>query len=153
MDTRGRVLAIDAGDRRVGVAVSDEMGVLATPVTVLTRGHAASRVVDEIATLARSQQVGRVIVGLPLNEDGSEGRQARRARAFARTVEVATGLPVQLWDERLSTREAEAIIRAQGRSTRLARERGQVDAVAAAVILQSYLDAQERERRRLGLER
>ncbi len=148
MDARGRVLAIDAGERRVGLAMSDELGMLATPLAVLRRGDATRPVVDEIAALARRERVGHVVVGLPLHADGGEGRQAERARAFARAVEAATGLSVEMWDERLSTLEAEAVIRGQGRSTRRARQRGDVDAVAAAVILQSYLDARDRERRR-----
>jgi putative Holliday junction resolvase len=77
---------------------------------------------------------------LPLNADGSEGRQARRAHEFAQVAARAVGLPVAMWDERLSTREAEAIVRAQGRNVRRLRQRGQLDAVAAAAILQDYLD-------------
>jgi putative holliday junction resolvase len=84
--------------------------------------------------------VRRMVVGLPLNADGSEGRQARRARDFARLAERVVGVPVDMWDERLSTQAAEAIVRAQGRSMKRVRQRGQIDAVAAAVILQDYLD-------------
>ena len=80
------------------------------------------------------------MIGLPLNADGSEGRQARRAREFAGVAERVVGLPVTLWDERLSTREAEAIVRAQGRNLRRVRQRGELDAIAAAAILQDYLD-------------
>jgi putative Holliday junction resolvase len=98
-------------------------------------------VLDAIASLAAREAVRQVVVGLPLNADGSAGPQAQRAERFAGLVERATGLPVQMWDERLSTHQAEAVLRAQGRSTRRARARGQIDAVAAAVILQNYLDA------------
>jgi putative Holliday junction resolvase len=84
--------------------------------------------------------VGSVIVGLPVNADGSEGPQARRAQAFARVAARVLGVPVSLWDERLSTLEAEAIVRDQGRNVRRLRQRGEIDAVAAAVILQDYLD-------------
>jgi putative Holliday junction resolvase len=138
---RGRVLGIDAGERRVGVALSDETRLLATPVSVLDRRRGLAPVLDTLASLARSEGVVRIVVGLPLNSDGSHGAQAKRAADFARVAERVIGLPVQLWDERLSTQEAESIVRAQGRSTRRLRQAGQMDAVAAAVILQDYLDA------------
>ena len=141
----GRVLGIDAGERRVGVALSDELRLLASPVQVLDRRRGLAPVLDQLADLARREGVVQAIVGLPLNADGSEGRQAGRATQFARVAERVLGVPVALWDERLSTREAESILRAQGRNTRRARQAGQVDAIAAAVILQDYLDAQRRE--------
>jgi putative Holliday junction resolvase len=137
---QGRVLGIDAGERRVGVALSDELRLLASPLTVLDRAYGLAPVLDALAEVARSQDVAHLVVGLPLNSDGSAGRQARRAQDFARTAERVIGLPVELWDERLSTREAEAIARAQGRNMRKLRQSGQLDAIAAAVILQDYLD-------------
>ncbi|MBV9579703.1 MAG: Holliday junction resolvase RuvX [Chloroflexi bacterium] len=121
--------------------MSDELRMLASPVTVLDRRpRGLAPVLDSIAELVRREDVRQLVVGLPLNADGSEGTQARRARDFARVAERVVGLPVSLWDERLSTREAEAIVRAQGRSMRRARARGELDAVAAASILQDYLD-------------
>jgi putative holliday junction resolvase len=84
--------------------------------------------------------VSEIVVGLPLNADGSEGRQARRAREFAQTAERIVGVPVHMWDERLSTRVAEEILRAQGRNLRRVRQRGELDAVAAAAILQDWLN-------------
>jgi putative Holliday junction resolvase len=134
------VLGIDAGERRVGVALSDELRLLATPLTVLDRRNGLAPVLDRLAEVTRREGVVQLVVGLPLNVDGSEGRQAHRAKDFARVAERVVGVPVALWDERLSTRDAEAIIRAQGRKTRRLRQRGQIDAVAAAVILQDYLD-------------
>jgi putative holliday junction resolvase len=134
------VLGIDAGERRVGVALSDESRLLASPVVVLDRGRGLAPVLDALTELARREGVAEIVVGLPLNADGSAGRQARRARDFARITSRVVGLPVELWDERLSTQEAEAIVRAQGRNTRRVRERGQIDAIAAAIILQDYLD-------------
>jgi len=134
------VLGIDAGERRVGVALSDESRMLASPLCVLDRGRGLAPVLDALSEVAQREGVRQLVVGLPLNADGSEGRQARRARDFARVALRVIGLPLELWDERQSTREAEAIIRAQGRATRRVRERGLVDAVAAAVILQDYLD-------------
>jgi putative Holliday junction resolvase len=125
----------------VGVALSDALRLLASPVGVYDRRNGLAPVLDALSTLAIREGVTELVVGLPLNADGSEGRQARRAHAFAQTASRVLGLPVTMWDERLSTREAEAILRAQGRSTRRARQAGQVDAIAAAVILQEYLDA------------
>jgi putative holliday junction resolvase len=137
---QGRVLGIDAGERRVGVALSDELRLLATPVAVLNRAAGLAPVLEALEKIARREGVADVVVGLPLNADGSEGRQARRARDFARVAERVVGVPVALWDERLSTRTAEDILRAQGRNMRRQRQRGEIDAVAAAVILQDYLD-------------
>jgi putative Holliday junction resolvase len=134
------VLGIDAGERRVGVAMSDELRLLASPLTVLDRAHGLAPVLDTLAELTVREGVVQIIVGLPLNADGSQGRQARRAQDFARVASRVIGIPVQLWDERLSTQEAEEILRAQGRNLRRLRQRGEIDAVAAAVILQDYLD-------------
>jgi putative Holliday junction resolvase len=134
------VLGIDAGERRVGVAMSDEQRLLASPLIVLDRRTGLTRLLDTLTELARREGVAQLVVGLPLNADGSTGRQARRAQDFARIASRVLGLPVELWDERLSTREAEEVIRTQGRSTRRARQRREIDAVAAALILQDYLD-------------
>jgi putative Holliday junction resolvase len=130
-------LGIDAGERRVGVAMSDELGVLASPLTVLDRRRGLAPVLDELIQVVARQGVDRLVVGLPLNADGSRGRQARRAEEFARVAGRVIGVPIELWDERLSTREAEDIVRAQGGRVR---KRADMDAVAAAVILQDYLD-------------
>jgi putative Holliday junction resolvase len=136
----GRVLGVDAGERRVGVAMSDELRMLASPVTVLDRRNGLAPVLDELANMVRRENVSTLIIGLPLNADGSEGRQAKRARDFARTASRVIGLPAEMWDERLSTRAAEDILRAQGRNLKRVRQQGQLDAVAAAAILQDYLD-------------
>jgi putative holliday junction resolvase len=135
------VLGIDAGERRVGLALSDASRLLASPLSVLDRRRGLATVLEAIAGVAAREAVSQVVVGWPLNADGSAGPQAQRAERFAGLVERATHLPVQLWDERLSTHQAEAVLRAQGRNTRRARARGQIDAIAAAVILQDYLDA------------
>jgi putative pre-16S rRNA nuclease len=137
---QGRILGIDAGERRVGVALSDELRLLASPLVVLDRGHGLAPVLDALVKVARSEGVAHMVVGLPLNADGSAGRQARLAQDFARVAERVVGVPVEMWDERLSSKEAEDIARAQGRNMRRLRERGQLDAIAAAVILQDYLD-------------
>ena len=133
----GRVLGVDSGERRVGLALSDETRLLATPFGVLQRTAGLAPVLDAIAELVQREGVTQLVVGLPLNADGTAGRQAKRAQDFARVAERVVRVPVTLWDERLSTRAAEEIVRAQGRSTR---KRTDLDAVAAAVILQDYLD-------------
>jgi putative Holliday junction resolvase len=107
---------------------------------VLDRVRGLAPVFDSLSALAAREGVSEIVVGLPLNADGSEGRQARRAHDFARVAGRVLGMPVSMWDERLSTREAEAIVRAQGRNLRRVRQRGQLDAIAAAAILQDYLD-------------
>ena len=136
------MLGIDAGERRVGVAMSDELRLIAAPVTILDRRpKGLALVFAALVKIVQREGVREIVIGLPLNADGSEGRQARRARDFARLTERVLGLPVTLWDERLSTREAEAIVRMQGRNVRRMRERGELDAVAAAAILQDYLDS------------
>jgi putative Holliday junction resolvase len=137
---RSKVLGIDAGERRIGLALSDESRLLATPVSILDRRRGLTPVLDSLLDLAQREHVGQVVVGLPLNADGSEGPQARRAREFASLCERVMTLPVTLWDERLSTQEAQALVSSRKRS-----RRAHVDDVAAAVILQDYLDAQRRE--------
>jgi putative Holliday junction resolvase len=148
--SNGRVLGIDAGERRVGLALSDELRFLASPFAVIRRDRRLASVMEQIAEIARREGVAHVVVGLPLNEDGTVGRQARRAEAFANVVRKALGLPVEFWDERFSTVEAEARVREMGRSAHRPRERGSMDAYAAAIILQDYLDAQVRDRTRLS---
>lgn len=122
------------------MAISDPTRLLASPVTVLDRRRGLAPVLDALAAIVSREGASLLVVGLPLNADGSEGPQARRAREFARTAERVVGVPVEMWDERLSTRAAEDILRSQGRNLRRARERGQLDAIAAAAILQDYLD-------------
>jgi putative Holliday junction resolvase len=142
----GRVLGIDTGERRVGLALSDELGLLASPLAIIRRDGGLATVMEQIAGITVREGVARVVVGLPLNEDGTIGRQARRAEVFANVARKALGVPVELWNEHLSTAEAETRVRELGRSARRPRERSMVDAYAAAVILQDYLDAQRRNR-------
>ena len=125
--------------------MSDELRILATPLVVLDRRRGGlSPILNSLGEIARREGVTNLLVGLPLNADGSEGPQARRAKDFARVAERVIGLPVTMWDERLSSRAAEDILRAQGRNLRKVRQRGELDAVAAAAILQDYLDHSER---------
>lgn len=136
-----RVLALDVGERRVGIAISDPTGTLARPLQALARG---SREEDfaAIAALVAEHDVGLVVVGQPLSLDGTEGPQARRVARYAEALAAHLTVRVISWDERFTTVEAEKVLR-QGRKEkdrRRARTKGELDAVAAAVILQGYLD-------------
>jgi len=131
----GRVLGVDVGTVRVGLAVSDPLGATAQPLDVLPADDA----LDAIVERARDLDASEIVVGLPLRTSGEHGPEAEAARQFARDIEEASGIPVHLWDERLSTVQAERVMREQGHDAR--RQRGSIDKVAAAVVLQSFLDA------------
>jgi len=132
-----RYLGIDVGRARIGLALADEVLRAARPhSTVHRRGDAAD--LAAIAEVAREYEVTRAVVGLPLNMDGTEGDSARFARGFAGKLGVALGVPVELHDERLSTFEAEGRLRERGIPAR--EQRALIDAEAAAVILQGWLD-------------
>ncbi|MFQ5878378.1 MAG: Holliday junction resolvase RuvX [Acidobacteriota bacterium] len=135
----GPVLALDFGDRRIGVAVSDRLGVAARPVMTLTRSS-WDRDLESIDRMAREHGARRIVVGLPLDMNGTRGRRARVTESFMARVRRATGLPVIPWDERLTTVQAERAL-LEGDVSR-ARRRQVIDQVAAVIILQAYLDAQ-----------
>ena len=132
-----RTLGVDLGRVRIGLALADDVLRTARPLRVVER-RAEGADLAAIAEAAREYEVERVVLGLPLNMDGSEGPSARLARAFAPKLEAALGVPVELFDERLSTFEAETRLRDQGFSAKDRRSR--VDAEAAAVILQGWLE-------------
>lgn len=132
-----RVLAIDLGSVRVGVAVSDELGLMAHPRPHLPGGN-LKRLLTAIRELATREGVEQFVVGLPRLLNGTEGREARDARRFGAALAQQTGLPVALVDEWLSTREAHARLKEGGHTQKDARSR--VDSAAAAVLLQSWLD-------------
>ncbi|HXV63444.1 MAG TPA: Holliday junction resolvase RuvX [Vicinamibacteria bacterium] len=132
-----RVMGIDLGERRIGVALSDEGGVIASPrETVERKGN--RRDIPLLLDIARRENVGEILVGMPLSLDGSEGAQARKVARFVEALRAETDLTVTTWDERLSTVSAErALLEAD--VSREKRRRA-IDRVAAAIILQSYLD-------------
>jgi putative Holliday junction resolvase len=132
------VCALDLGKARVGVAVTDELGLYAHARPPLD-ARRRKVLLRAIAELAQRERVERFLVGLPLTMSGEHGLAAREALAFAEEVADATGLEVELIDERLSTVEAQAQLHASGRKSR--EFRAQVDGVSAAVVLQSWLDA------------
>ena len=132
-----RVLALDLGQRRIGVALSDALGFLASPLTVLACSDRGSEVAA-IEELVRKHQVEHLVVGYPRSLNGTVGPQAKLVDEFVELLQARLQVPVILWDERLSTAQAERLMHDAGQRVR--RER--IDAAAAAVILQSYLDAQ-----------
>jgi putative Holliday junction resolvase len=133
-----RVLAVDFGEKRIGLAVSDESGRLVVPVGAVSRASDAQAAAD-VARAAAEREVSRVVVGLPRNLDGSEGAIARRARNFARRLEEASGLPVDLHGEALTSVAADAALDDAGVPAR--RRAGARDAEAAAVLLRDWLAA------------
>lgn len=133
-----RALGVDLGARRIGIAVSDPDGVLATPVTVLARTPDRPRLYRSIADLAGEFEVEVVVVGLPLSLDGSDGPAATAARAEASALEQALDVPVVMHDERLTTVTANRLLAATGADGRARRK--VIDAAAAAVLLQAWLD-------------
>jgi putative Holliday junction resolvase len=140
-----RALGLDVGERRVGIAISDPTGTVVRPLQTLIRGSRAEDFAA-ITALVAEHQVELVVVGQPLSLDGSEGPQAQRIARYAQRLAGQLSVPVVSWDERYTTVAAKEIM-LQNRSKkrrRQARAEGGVDAIAAAVILQSYLDSQDR---------
>lgn len=135
----GRLLGVDWGERRIGLALSDESQILAQPLTTLTRRTGKRFPMARLLALAKEREVAGVVVGLPLAADGSEGDAAHQARALAAEIARLSGLSAELWDERFTTARARQAVREMGGTTR--GRQGDVDALAATLLLQHYLDA------------
>lgn len=133
-----RVLGIDLGSKRIGVAVTDGLGLTAQPRATIAR-HGGMRDIEAIANAVKDADADRIVLGLPLDPEGQEGPAAVRARAFADKLRANLGLPVDLIDESFSTVEAEQVLLAADVSR--AKRKQVVDKLAAAVILQRWLDA------------
>ena len=131
-----RIMAVDYGDARTGLAVSDPGGLLAGDAWTVN-GWDPQAVADEIAREAKTRSVGRIVLGLPRNMDGSEGTRAEKSRAFGTLLQEKTGLEVVMWDERLTTVDAHRILSGAGKHGKKRREK--IDAVAATLILEGYL--------------
>ena len=129
-------MAIDYGDARTGIAVSDPTGLLAGYTTVI-QSHNPEFVAEEITRLAREHAAEELVMGFPRNMDGTEGPRADLYKDFAKQVEKVAGMPVRLWDERRTTIEAHSILSEMGRRTK--QHRKNVDAVAATLILEGFL--------------
>ena len=131
-----RIMGIDYGDARTGLAVSDEMNILVGEAWTLNEWN-PERVADVIAQEAQKRNVGRLVLGLPKNMDGSEGPRAEKCRDFAELLRSKTDIELVMWEERRSSIEAHAILHANGKKEK--KHRKTVDAVAASLILEGYL--------------
>ena len=134
------MLGIDLGSKRIGIATSDRSGTIATPYTVLMRCGSMGGDHRNIAKMVVEEEAEAVIIGLPLNMDGSEGKAAQAARVEAARMATVVGVPVHVHDERLTTVEADRVLTEQKMNAQARRR--VVDKVAAAVMLQSWLDTQ-----------
>jgi putative Holliday junction resolvase len=143
LETHPRYLGLDIGNCRIGVAVSDELGLTAQPVLTLERRHNRREDLRSLARLCRRFGVAGIVVGNPLHLSGKVSPQAEKTRAFAAELGQLSGLPIHLWDERLTTREAHRILYEAGHVRQA--HRRVVDQVAATLILQSFLDEKSRE--------
>jgi putative holliday junction resolvase len=133
-----RVLGLDVGSKTIGVAVTDELGMSAHPVTTLVRKGTAPDVAA-VRALAEKYGAGRAVIGMPYDEEGNEGPRAKRVRVFLEAL-AATGLAVEPWDERFSTIEAEEVLLEADLSRR--KRKKVIDRLAAQIILQNWLEAQ-----------
>jgi putative Holliday junction resolvase len=134
-----RILAVDYGEKRIGLAVSDELGITASPLMTLAR-RSDDETVRQIAQLASKLRVTQIVVGLPRRTDAQEGEMERKVKAFAEKLRQAVSVPVVLFDERFTTRIAEQVLLEADLSRR---KRKQVrDRLAAVILLQSFLEAQ-----------
>ena len=136
-----RIMGIDYGDARTGVAISDLLCSIVGSTTVVPSRNREKALAD-IVRLAKENQVGEIVVGLPKNMDGTEGPRAELCREFAETLKEATGLPVAMWDERRTTVEAHNILSQHNYHGK--KRKNTVDAVAASLILEGYLAFRKR---------
>lgn len=136
-----RIMGVDYGDARTGIAVSDLLCSLVGTTSVI-HSRNTEKTVAQICTMVRQSDVGEIVVGLPKNMDGSEGIRAELCRSFAARLEEATGLPVHLWDERRTTVEAHNILSQHNYHGQ--KRKDTVDAVAASLILEGYLAFRKR---------
>jgi putative pre-16S rRNA nuclease len=135
---QSRVLALDLGKRRIGLALSDELGVTAQGLETLERTNIREDL-SRISQLASERGVSLILIGNPLHMSGREGRQAEYARDFGERLRAASGIPVEYWDERLTTVAAQRVLRESGIS--IEKRAKAVDRLAAVILLESYLDS------------
>ena len=133
-----RILALDLGKKRIGLAISDPLGITAQGLPNLVRARKRTDLAA-LEQLVRERQVGLILMGNPINMRGDEGRQSAWVREFAQALEKRTGLPVKLWDERLTSVEANRVLRSSGIS--IEKRAAAVDRLSAVILLQSYLDS------------
>lgn len=135
-----RILGVDYGDRHIGLALSDPLGMIAQPLETYTLKEKKAENAAFFRGLVQTHGIERIVLGLPLRMDGTSGTRAEKTQVFARWLEQNTGCPVVLWDERLTTRQATGIMQAQ--SVRIEKRRSVVNQIAAVLILQAFLDGQ-----------
>lgn len=138
-----RVMGVDYGRKRVGIAVSDPTGTLASPLETLTRRSGKRPPVAAISRLADREGVEHVVLGLPLELDGTENEWCREVRDFGNALATRLDLPLTFIDERLTSVRAEEAMRAAGSGKAIRKDKGRVDSAAAALILQSFLDGEK----------
>ena len=134
-----RILALDHGTKRVGVAVSDEMLIIASPMEFIP-AEPWDEFLERLQQILREKDVGKILVGMPRNMDGSYGPAAEKVREFVRTLEGILTVPIRVWDERLTSTQANRVLVQAG--MRREKRREKVDQTAAAILLQSFLDSQ-----------
>jgi putative Holliday junction resolvase len=137
-----RALGLDVGEKRIGVALSDIMGILASPLTIIDASD-EQKALHNISELCNSNEVERIVVGLPKSMDGSIGKQAQKVQAFCDSLAKVVSIPIETWDERLSSAAANRAMIAAG--TKKDKKKQLRDAIAAAIILQGYLDRKSNE--------
>jgi putative holliday junction resolvase len=140
-DRLARTLGIDYGERRIGLALSDPTGIIAQPLPTLERRRGKRPPVAPLARLVEEHAVAAIVLGLPLTPAGDESDWTREVRAFGAALAERTGLPVAYLDERMTSARAERAVRSMGLSKEQREEKGRVDAAAAVLILQAYLDS------------
>ncbi len=133
-----RSLGLDVGDKRIGVALSDPTGILASPLTIIDRGSDERQTLEAIIAVISQYQVKQIVVGLPRSMNGSIGKQAEKVTSFVQSLCSHTEVPVEFRDERLTTVSAKRLM--QSARTKKTRRKARDDAIAAALILQGYLD-------------
>jgi putative Holliday junction resolvase len=136
---RRRTLALDVGERRIGVAISDELGILATPLKTI-KAEPQTQALHDIVALVHEYEVRELVVGLPLTMNGEVGMQAQVVHTFVAHLESLIERPVHLFDERLTSVMAETMMRDTGRKSSRRKRKTGIDEVAASIILQNYLD-------------
>ena len=136
------ILAVDLGKARTGIAVCDRLEILASPVCTITETSTNKLIID-VADKARELKAEHIVVGLPKNMDGTEGDSAKSCREFAKSLEEKSGLPVTLWDERLTTKSAAIFLNST--DTRGKKRKQVIDSLSASIILEGYLSSRKRD--------
>jgi putative Holliday junction resolvase len=148
--TRKRILALDVGSRRIGLAVSDALGITAQGLDTLHRKNKRSDMA-ELHRIVSTYDIGEIVMGNPVQMSGSEGTQSGKIAEFAEQLRQRLGVPVHLWDERLTSAEAHRILDESGQSKDRMQRKGKVDRIAAVLILQSFMESRSTQRGGAGL--